>query len=69
LIDEITSLDATGLAAGIRTGELSPVEVMRAHLERIHRLNPDLNAIVTMLDQGLLRHGGSPYDTRVAPFR
>src|SRR5215475_11036324 len=38
------------LATLIRTGKLSAREVMTAHLERIDRLNPTLNAIVAMLD-------------------
>ena len=42
--------DATELAARIRTKALSPVEVMRAHLERIEALNPRLNAVVTLAD-------------------
>ena len=38
----------TQLAELIRKREVSPVEVMEAHLERISRLNPALNAIVTL---------------------
>src|ERR1041384_3021906 len=37
-----------GIAALIRRREVSPVEVAEAHLERIARLNPELNAIVTL---------------------
>jgi aspartyl-tRNA(Asn)/glutamyl-tRNA(Gln) amidotransferase subunit A len=45
--DEICRLDATELAARIRLRELSPVEVMAAHLDRIEARNPGLNALVT----------------------
>jgi Asp-tRNA(Asn)/Glu-tRNA(Gln) amidotransferase A subunit family amidase len=45
---EITSLSLTRLAELIRTRELSPVEVVEAHLSRIDELNPRLNAIVTL---------------------
>jgi amidase len=38
------------LAALIRARKLSAREVMAAHLDRIHRLNPTLNAIVARLD-------------------
>jgi amidase len=38
------------LAALIHTRKISAREVMKAHLERIDRLNPTLNAIVAMLD-------------------
>jgi Asp-tRNA(Asn)/Glu-tRNA(Gln) amidotransferase A subunit family amidase len=36
------------LAGMIRKREVSPVEVVEAHLEQIERLNPELNAIVTL---------------------
>jgi len=38
----------TDLVRRIQRRELSPVEVAQAHLERIHSLNPALNAIVTL---------------------
>jgi len=41
---------ARDLAHAIASRELSAVEVMRAHLDRIHEVNPRLNAIVTLLD-------------------
>ena len=46
---DICFLDATELAQRIRTRAVSPVEVLRAHLERIERHNPALNAIVTLV--------------------
>ena len=42
-------LDATTLAALIRKKELSPREVVRAHLDRIGSVNPKINAIVTLM--------------------
>ena len=36
------------IAQMIRKREVSPVEVVEAHLEQISRLNPELNAIVTL---------------------
>jgi aspartyl-tRNA(Asn)/glutamyl-tRNA(Gln) amidotransferase subunit A len=45
--------DATKLAELIRTKEVSPVEVMRAHLERIDAINPKINAIVAIADDAL----------------
>ena len=50
---EIIYLDATRLAALIRAREISPVEVMQAHLNRIDEVNPKLNAIVTVADSAL----------------
>lgn len=46
--DELCLLDATDLARRIAGKSLSALEVMTAHLERIARLNPVLNAIVTL---------------------
>jgi aspartyl-tRNA(Asn)/glutamyl-tRNA(Gln) amidotransferase subunit A len=46
---DLCFLDATELAARIRGRDLSPVEVVRAHLERIDAVNPELNAIVTRM--------------------
>jgi aspartyl-tRNA(Asn)/glutamyl-tRNA(Gln) amidotransferase subunit A len=50
---EIIYYDATKLAELIRNREISPVEVMQAHLDRIEALNPKLNAIVTVADGAL----------------
>src|SRR6202048_3054206 len=50
---EIIYSDATKLAELIRTREVSPVEVVQAHLERIEAVNPKLNAIVTVVDDAL----------------
>lgn len=41
--------DATELAALIRSKELSPVEIVRSHLDQIEKANPKLNAIVTLV--------------------
>jgi aspartyl-tRNA(Asn)/glutamyl-tRNA(Gln) amidotransferase subunit A len=45
--DELSRLDATERAARIRQKEVSPVGVLRVHQDRIARLEPILNAIVT----------------------
>jgi amidase len=48
LSEEICFLTATELAHHIRARELSAVEVMQAHLSHIERVNPKVNAIVTL---------------------
>jgi amidase len=46
--DDITSLSAVEMAARIRRKELSAREVLESHLTRIDRVNPTVNAIVTL---------------------
>lgn len=46
--DELNLRSATDLVALIRDKEISPVEVLRAHLRAIERLNPKVNAICTL---------------------
>lgn len=50
-IDEICFTPAVDLSARIRRKELSPVEVMEALLDRIERVNPKLNAFVTLVGE------------------
>jgi len=51
---DICFMNASALAAEIRSGRLSAKEVMQAHLERIDSVNPQVNAIVTLhAEQGL----------------
>lgn len=50
---QITRFDATKLAELIRTREISPVEVMQAHLDRIEAIDPTINAIVTVAEGAL----------------
>ena len=45
---ELISKSLTEIAELIRTRAVSPVEVAKAHLEQISKLNPHLNAIVTL---------------------
>lgn len=48
---EICSLTALEMARRLRRRELSAIEVMEAHLERIERLNSQVNAIVTLVPE------------------
>jgi Asp-tRNA(Asn)/Glu-tRNA(Gln) amidotransferase A subunit family amidase len=47
-MDDLTSQSASRLVELIQDRSLSPVELVQAHLRRIERLNPVLNAIVTI---------------------
>lgn len=44
--DEYASLDAVGLAAAVRAGDLTPLEVVDAAIAAITAVNPTLNAVV-----------------------
>src|SRR3954451_14564562 len=47
-MDEVTRASATWLAAAIRAKRVSAAEVVAAHLQRIDRVNPGLNAVVQL---------------------
>ncbi len=58
MASDVCQLSAVELARRLRTKELSAREVVGAHLTQIERLNPGLNAIVTLVaDQALARAG------------
>ena len=47
--NELVFLNATVQAELIASRQISAVELMRAHLERIERVNPKVNAICTLV--------------------
>ena len=54
--DDVVMLDALDLSEAIRRRDVSCVEVMTSYLAHIHRLNPQVNAIIALADdQALLR--------------
>jgi amidase len=67
--DDPCLLPATGQARALRDGSLGAVELVEAHLHRIERINPAVNAIVTLVadraiaaatDADRLRGSGGP---------
>jgi amidase len=46
---EILCLDATAQADLIRRKEIKPIELVEAAIERVEKLNPDLNLVITTL--------------------
>jgi Asp-tRNA(Asn)/Glu-tRNA(Gln) amidotransferase A subunit family amidase len=54
-MSELTFLSAVTMAEQIRKRELSPVELVEAHLARIDKLNPKLNAFVQVDAEGARR--------------
>jgi len=66
-LDEVTFLDATALADLVRRMEVKPLELVDATIERIARVNPKLNAVVTpVYDQARAAAQGDIPD---GPFR
>ena len=54
VMSDLAFLDATAQAELVRRKEVQPVELVEAAIERIERLNPTLNAVVTpMYEQAL----------------
>nr|MCU0600871.1 hypothetical protein [Desulfobacterales bacterium] len=51
----IVFMTATEMAAAIRSGQITSVEAITAHLNHIHKYNPDLNAIVIIDEQAALK--------------
>jgi len=52
---DIVGAPATWLARAIRTKKVSSLEVVRAHLEHIHTVNPRLNAVVFATAESALK--------------
>ena len=49
----INGLDAVDMALKVANRELSPVEIVEAHLDQIDKLNPSLNSIVVLADDAI----------------
>jgi amidase len=64
---ELDLLDATAQAELVRRGEVKPTELVDAAIERIERVNPELNAVVTPMYE-LAREAASG-DLPDGPFK
>jgi amidase len=60
--DDLAFAPALDLAARIRAGEVSPVELTELYLERIDQLDPELNSYVTVDAEGALASARAPGD-------
>jgi len=59
-VDELLDLDALDQAGLVRSGEVHAAELVAAAIERIERLNPEINAVVTpMFESALATARGS----------
>jgi amidase len=69
-MQEYSSYDALSLAELVRTGQVSPRELVTACIERIESLNPKLNAVVHKMYDGALKQADAATDGvfRGVPF-
>ncbi len=65
--DDVTWLDATAQAELVRTGEVTPAELVDAALARIEALNPALNAVIHDRSERARTEAGAPLPD--GPFR
>jgi len=63
---ELTDLDAEALSRAIHAREVSCREVMRAYLDRVHRINPHFNAIVSLAPDDVLLAQADECDAELA---
>ena len=61
-MNEITSASAKAIAGAIRDREMSAVEVVQAHLDRIAEVNDKLNAVVCLCADRALEEAGKADD-------
>ncbi len=68
MTDDLSHLDATAQAALVRSGEVSPLELVEAAIARIEAVNPQLNAVITPLFDSARAEAASP-SLPDGPFR
>jgi len=63
---EVTKLDAVHLSRAIKSKQVSCVEVMSAYLDQVDRINPRVNAIVSLQPRDRLLDQAKDRDTQLA---
>jgi amidase len=69
IADETQWLDATDQARLIRDGQVTPLELLNATLERADKLNPVINALTYRWDDDARKVAASLPDNKTMPFR
>ena len=64
--DDVCFMRAVDIVQAIRSKKLSAREVMQAHVKQIHRVNDQVNAIVTMVEEEQLMAQASAADEALA---
>src|SRR5690606_41244885 len=65
-VTDLTRLTAARMADGLAAGEFTSVELTQAHLDRIERLNPALNAFLLVDAEGALATARAVDEARAA---
>ncbi len=71
MIDDLARLDATAQAELVATGQCTPLELVDAAIERIDRVNPELNTVIHRRDdraRAEARNGPPPGPFRGVPI-
>ncbi len=63
---ELWEMSATDQAAAVRSGEVSSVELVQAHLDRIDAVNPTVNAVTRTMPEDSLAAAGAVDAARAA---
>ena len=58
-LSDISSYDAMGLADLVRTGQISPSELVEETIAKIEAINPELNAVIHKTYDRARRRAGS----------
>ena len=67
--NDLVFMNARELSTLIKSRKVSPVEVVRAYLDRIQELNPKINAFITVTgDQALDRARQAEKDIRAGKY-
>lgn len=66
MASDIVKMGAAAQAAAIRSRKVSAVEVMRATLDHVERVNPKVNAIVAMRERAVLLEEAAASDRELA---
>ena len=64
---DFSQLDATAQAELVRQKEVKPIELVDAAIERIERLNPALNAVITPMYERPARRPQGRFPTGPSP--
>ena len=66
---DLSTMDAVDQAALVRDGQASPAELVDAAIERIEKVNPELNAVIHERFELARQEAAGPLPGRAVPRR